>query len=191
MTAGRSYVALAALALFIAANVPAISHPSVIRAEPWGWVFPIRLHVGSQNGPVVDDAWIDASLANANQVFGAHGVQFEIRDRLTLDARRSRIETARDFLALPMLADRAQIDVFVVASLGLLPPLPHQGAPTGFCGPEFEGRITTDPKVLGNKPCVRGTRISVQLVLETPENPRVAHAKFDSTSDGARGMERA
>ena len=30
----------------------------------------------------------------------------------------------------------------------------------------FEGRITVDPRILGGKPVVRGTRISVGLVLE-------------------------
>lgn len=27
-------------------------------------------------------------------------------------------------------------------------------------------RITTNPEILGGKPCVRGTRISVELILE-------------------------
>jgi uncharacterized protein (DUF433 family) len=32
--------------------------------------------------------------------------------------------------------------------------------------PQHEDRITTDPKILGGKPVVRGTRIAVSLVLE-------------------------
>jgi uncharacterized protein (DUF433 family) len=32
--------------------------------------------------------------------------------------------------------------------------------------PQYEDRITADPKVLGGKPVVRGTRIAVSLVLE-------------------------
>jgi len=38
----------------------------------------------------------------------------------------------------------------------------------------FEGfdRITTDPEVLGGKPCIRGMRLSVQRVLEIlAQNP--------------------
>jgi uncharacterized protein (DUF433 family) len=31
---------------------------------------------------------------------------------------------------------------------------------------QFENRITADPKILGGKPVVRGTRIAVSLVLE-------------------------
>jgi uncharacterized protein (DUF433 family) len=31
---------------------------------------------------------------------------------------------------------------------------------------EYEDRIAADPKVLGGKPVVRGTRIAVSLVLE-------------------------
>lgn len=29
-----------------------------------------------------------------------------------------------------------------------------------------ESRITTDPAILGGKPCVRGSRISVEFILE-------------------------
>ena len=29
-----------------------------------------------------------------------------------------------------------------------------------------ETRITTDPAILGGKPCVRGTRLSVEFILE-------------------------
>jgi uncharacterized protein (DUF433 family) len=32
--------------------------------------------------------------------------------------------------------------------------------------PQYEDRITVDPKILGGKPVVRGTRIAVSLVLE-------------------------
>ena len=32
--------------------------------------------------------------------------------------------------------------------------------------PQHEDRITADPKILGGKPVVRGTRIAVSLVLE-------------------------
>jgi uncharacterized protein (DUF433 family) len=33
-------------------------------------------------------------------------------------------------------------------------------------GDDTIGRITVDPQVLGGKPCIAGTRISVELVLE-------------------------
>ena len=32
--------------------------------------------------------------------------------------------------------------------------------------PQHEDRITADPKILGGKPVIRGTRIAVSLVLE-------------------------
>ncbi len=39
---------------------------------------------------------------------------------------------------------------------------------------QYEDRITADPKVLGAKPVVRGTRIAVSLVLEElAHNPDV------------------
>ena len=38
--------------------------------------------------------------------------------------------------------------------------------------PAYQERIVTDPAVLGGKPIIRGTRISVQLVLEQlADNP--------------------
>ena len=30
----------------------------------------------------------------------------------------------------------------------------------------MESRITTDPAILGGKPCIRGTRLSVEFILE-------------------------
>jgi uncharacterized protein (DUF433 family) len=40
--------------------------------------------------------------------------------------------------------------------------------------PRYEDRITADPKILGGKPVVRGTRIAVSLVLEElAHNPDV------------------
>jgi uncharacterized protein (DUF433 family) len=40
--------------------------------------------------------------------------------------------------------------------------------------PQHEDRITADPKILGGKPVVRGTRIAVSLVLEElAQNPDV------------------
>jgi hypothetical protein len=35
---------------------------------------------------------------------------------------------------------------------------------------QYEDRITADPKILGGKPVVRGTRIAVSLVLEELAN---------------------
>jgi uncharacterized protein (DUF433 family) len=36
--------------------------------------------------------------------------------------------------------------------------------------PHYEDRITADPRILGGKPVVRGTRIAVSLVLEELAN---------------------
>ncbi len=30
----------------------------------------------------------------------------------------------------------------------------------------MESRITTDPAIMGGKPCIRGTRLSVEFILE-------------------------
>jgi len=41
-------------------------------------------------------------------------------------------------------------------------------------------RITTDPKILGGKPCVRGLRLSVQRVLEVlSDNPSWEELQLD------------
>jgi uncharacterized protein (DUF433 family) len=38
--------------------------------------------------------------------------------------------------------------------------------------PQYEDRVTADPRILGGKPVVRGTRIAVSLVLEElAQNP--------------------
>jgi len=40
--------------------------------------------------------------------------------------------------------------------------------------PRYEDHITTDPRILGGKPVVRGTRIAVSLVLEElAHNPEI------------------
>jgi uncharacterized protein (DUF433 family) len=46
----------------------------------------------------------------------------------------------------------------------------------------FQGfdRITTDPEVLGGKPCIRGMRLSVQRVLEIlAQNPSWDELRLD------------
>ena len=41
--------------------------------------------------------------------------------------------------------------------------------------PTYQDHIVTDPEILGGKPIIRGTRISVQLVLEQlADNPDTA-----------------
>jgi uncharacterized protein (DUF433 family) len=48
--------------------------------------------------------------------------------------------------------------------------------------------ITSDPAVLGGKPCLRGTRISVEMVLEwiaTGATPETIHSTYPHVSTGA------
>jgi uncharacterized protein (DUF433 family) len=48
--------------------------------------------------------------------------------------------------------------------------------------------LTTDPAILGGKPCLKGTRISVQIVLEwlaSGANIKDIHAKYPHLSETA------
>jgi uncharacterized protein (DUF433 family) len=56
--------------------------------------------------------------------------------------------------------------------------------------PAYQNRITTDPAILGGKPIIRGTRISVQLVLEQladdPDTDELFAAYPDLTLDDVK-----
>lgn len=56
--------------------------------------------------------------------------------------------------------------------------------------PTYQDRIVTDPEILGGKPIIRGTRISVQLVLEqladNPDPAELFAAYADLTRDDVK-----
>ena len=67
--------------------------------------------------PVVDDAWIDAQLEQANLLFAPHGVTFTIVERHTMPERHARLENRRDRHVLGHRLHRERVDAFFVRSL--------------------------------------------------------------------------
>jgi hypothetical protein len=79
---------------------------------------PLSFAVASSDGsPVVDPPWLDAQVDRANEVFGRHGVRFELLHRRPLDSRHAMLETRRDRHALGAEAQPGVINCFVVKSL--------------------------------------------------------------------------
>ncbi|MCZ7678805.1 MAG: M10 family metallopeptidase domain-containing protein [Sandaracinaceae bacterium] len=66
---------------------------------------------------VVDRAWIDAQVENANTIFRPHGVSFRVARRARMDARHARLESRADRHALGGLLTERVIDCFIVLSL--------------------------------------------------------------------------
>jgi len=72
---------------------------------------------GEAPKPVRDDAWIDAQIAAAERLFGAHGIHFARSETRPLDARFTHLETRADRDALARHLAKGMINVFVVGSL--------------------------------------------------------------------------
>jgi hypothetical protein len=85
-------------------------------------VFVLTISVGSGDGPapapVVDRAWVDAQVAEANRIFAPADVSFVVREGASLPAQKSSPETAEDRDAIGVaLHDPRWITVAVVGSL--------------------------------------------------------------------------
>jgi hypothetical protein len=79
---------------------------------------PITLHVAEQAGrPVVDDAFIAARVARANEIFAPYSVQFTVVARVSLAEKHAALTTRADRDALGSYFARGTIHVFCVASL--------------------------------------------------------------------------
>ena len=79
---------------------------------------PIRVMVAKTQGTqVVTQAWLDAQLAEANRVIGAHGVAFAFDKVEVSTTMTAALETRADRDALGDLVSKQVINVFVVASL--------------------------------------------------------------------------
>ena len=105
----RSISGVIALALFVATGA---------RAQDAFPTFPLALAIAEENGArVVDDAWIARELAQANTIFAASGVSFEVRTQRALDARFGAVETRADRNAFATERMTSMVNVFVVRSL--------------------------------------------------------------------------
>jgi hypothetical protein len=81
-------------------------------------VLPITLHVAESGGvAVVDEAFIAARVARANEIFATYGVQFAVKERKALTERSAALENRADRDALGAYFARGTVHVFCVASL--------------------------------------------------------------------------
>ncbi len=67
--------------------------------------------------PVVDEAWLDTRVEQANTIFSAAGIRFERAAARTIPVRHADLVTRRDRTALADHLQRRVINCFVVRSL--------------------------------------------------------------------------
>lgn len=82
--------------------------------------YPLYFHVAPAEdgqGPAVDDAWIDAQVAQARAIFQTIGIDFYRAGQGPLPASDAMLETRADRNALGRLLKPAVINVFIVRSL--------------------------------------------------------------------------
>lgn len=83
-----------------------------------GPVFPVAFSVARVDGsPVVDEAWLDAQIDQANRIFASADQRFERTAVHALDADHTRMETRRDRHRLGAAMRPGVINAFVVESL--------------------------------------------------------------------------
>jgi hypothetical protein len=110
--------AAAGLACAGAAALLVLAAPGQARDEAPIPSLPIAVAVAPDGGrPAQDDAWIDAQIAAAERLLGAHGVHVHKASSRPIAARFARLETRRDRDALAAEAQRGFVNVMVVASL--------------------------------------------------------------------------
>ncbi len=79
---------------------------------------PVVFHVAvGEAGPVVDEAWLDAQVADANRIFADHGVQFVRSEVVALPAENAVLEDRVDRNALGAFLRPGVVNAFIVASL--------------------------------------------------------------------------
>ncbi|MCA9526361.1 MAG: hypothetical protein KC549_08715 [Myxococcales bacterium] len=80
--------------------------------------FPVVFHVAVvQDAPVVEPAWLDAQLAQANAIFADHGVQLVRQAIVPLPEEHALLEDRADRNALGARLQPRVINAFIVASL--------------------------------------------------------------------------
>jgi hypothetical protein len=151
---GFSFATMA-IATAAMASASGLARPPRLLAAPSGWVFPLRVHAVAPDLNRGAAPWLDAQVASANRYFAAFDVQFVVHERVPLEASHAVIETTRELASLDPLVDRAQIDVFVVASLVVDRP---DGGIIGICpgraghGGRFVAvAVEEDPSVLAHE----------------------------------------
>lgn len=95
-----------------------LSGPAVVTADTAEvTVLPLFVHVAQQGGrAVADEAWFDAHLSHANEVFAQYGIRFEVVAREPY-VGRAVMDTRDDRSSLRDGVEQGVINCFVVASL--------------------------------------------------------------------------
>jgi hypothetical protein len=102
----------------IAARVLLAATPAGALPTPTLPVLPLSIAVADHEGaPVRDKAWVEAQVGVANQLFGVHGVTFDLVESRSLEPRFAALETKADRDALAAHRQPRVINVFVVRSL--------------------------------------------------------------------------
>jgi hypothetical protein len=113
----RLLVALVPLALAAAFGAMPAS-PALATHEAPRVVLPLRFHVANVRGhAVVDEAWLNTQVNEANRVFAPTGVSFEELGRGPMDGQHARLVSRRDRHALARFLERGVVNIFVVASM--------------------------------------------------------------------------
>ncbi|MEZ4473292.1 MAG: hypothetical protein R3F60_21395 [bacterium] len=105
--------------------------------------FPVVFHVATVGeAPVVDAAWLDAQLAQANAIFADHGVQLVRQAVVGLPEANARLEDRADRNALGAFLQGGVVNAFIVASLRDVddPTLLRQGVHWRPYGRRADGR---------------------------------------------------
>jgi hypothetical protein len=108
---------VAATALSLAPSTEAHGRAPAPRDEPIPAV-PVSVAIAQRaDKGVVDEAWIDAQLAQAERLFGGAGIPLRKVETRALPERFAQLETRADRDALAPSIRRGVINVFVVESL--------------------------------------------------------------------------
>jgi len=81
--------------------------------------FGLAIGIALRDGmPIRDDAWLDAQIDDANQLFSKAGVRFRWTIKTSLPERHAAIHSRADRDALAaFVSDRTTIPIFIVSSL--------------------------------------------------------------------------
>jgi len=104
--------ALASVALLVTAGASGQPEPTPFPTLPIA--FTVAL---DDDEAVVEEAWLDEQVRNADELFSPHGVTFRAIERHAMDESHARLENRRDRHALGHIQHPGRIDVFVVRSL--------------------------------------------------------------------------
>lgn len=86
--------------------------------EPLNVTVPVRFHVvHDEDGPIVDEDWLDEQIRRANLVFIPSGLLFEAVDTVPLPERHAELFSRADRSSLASHLEPRVVNVFIVSSM--------------------------------------------------------------------------